>query len=438
MKKLIILTVLCGLSFSITAQEEEIKDLNLDELVAVDLEKSSMPINVDSVKALSGNTINLGLLLPMSTLVRFSEEMIQGAQLAVDEINASGKIMNKELFLIPADDASETSISTEKATILAKKYKVAGLMGPTISSSFIKVVNQVLPNHPMLVISPTATSIEITTLNDGDLAFRTAASDALQGKTAGLFSVNNLKHKTAAIYHIDDAYGKGLAQEFKNNFEASGGKVIGEDVYSPLVNLDDYDVTNRLGEVLKSKPEVLYLVTTTTGFISISHQIDKAELFKDYKPTIIVSDAVRSDQILLKGNANVQDGMYCTSFKSIQGTPFEEKFEARYGQKPKSEETADAYDIVYLFALALLEGQSTDPKSLSKHLRSVSGSGKKVRAKDLSEIRELIETGEDIDYDGINSSLDFDVNGDVPDREYQMWQISDGKFIRNPTEIKLK
>ncbi|ELR73812.1 hypothetical protein C900_01422 [Fulvivirga imtechensis AK7] len=438
MKELTIFLATTCITLSLSAQDDGVQDLDIDELVAVDLNKSSLPIDVDSVKALSGSTINLGMLLPMSTLGGFSEEMIRAAQLAVDEINASGKIMDKELFLIPADEASEVAIAVDKAKQLIKHYNVSGIIGPTTSSSFIKIVNDVLPENPVLAISPTATSIEITELNDNDLAFRTAASDALQGKTAAIFSANNLGRKTAAIFYVDDVYGRGLAQEFKSNFINSGGKIVGEDRYSPLVNLEDYDVTPRLSKILESKPEVLYLISTLVGIINISHQIESAHLFESYKPVIIGSDAVRSDQVMKNANIMALEGMYCTSFKSIQGTSFEQKFHTRYGVKPKSEETADAYDIVYLFALAMLEAQSTDAKILSRHLRSISSTGKKLTAKDIVEIRQLIEKGDDIDYEGLNSSLNFDLHGDVPDREYQIWQIVNGEFVRGVAHVNIK
>lgn len=430
--------MMCGISLGLSAQDDGLQNLDIDELVAVDLEKASLPIKVDSVKAVSGNTINLGLILPMSKFDEFSKELIQGGQLAIDEINKSGKILNKELYLIPADDAAESSFAVEKAKQLTKNYKSSGIIGPTSSSRFIQVVNNTLPENPVVIISPSATSIEISDLKDNDLAFRTAASDALQGKTAATYSSGNLGHKTAVIFYIDDIYGKGLAQEFKRNFEEAGGQILAEERYSPLVNLTHYDVAPKLGELLKNKPEVLYLVSNSVDIINISHRIDSAQLFKDYRPTIIGSDAMIGDQVTEKANMKALEGMYGTSVKSLRNTYFEEKYKARYGENPAYEETADVYDIVYLFALAIMESKSTDPKLISKHLRNISASGKKVTAKDLETIKNLIDAGKDVDYDGVNSSLDFDKHGDVPDREYQIWQVTDGKFKDNVDVIKMK
>ncbi|ELR73811.1 hypothetical protein C900_01421 [Fulvivirga imtechensis AK7] len=406
--------------------------------MAVDLEKSSLPINVDSTLVLSGKTINLGLILPISKFKDFSSELIQGGQLAVNEINASGYILGKQLHLIPADDAAESGFAADKAQKLTSKYKVAGLIGPTSSSRFIKVVNEVIAENPVVAISPSATSVEVTTLEDNDMAFRTAASDALQGKTAAIYSSQNLGHKTAAIFYLNNVYGKGLADEFKKNFEQSGGKIVGEAYYSPLVNLRDYDVSPKVAEILESKPNVLYLVSNSIDIIDISHQLDSAQVFKDHRPAIIGSDAMRGDNVLEKASLPALDGMYGTSVKSLKETSFEEKFEKTYGKRPEYEETADVYDIVYLFALAMIQGNTTDATALAEHIRAVSHTGKKVKAKDLTEVRKLLKAGKDIDYDGVNSSLDFDKNGDVPDREYQIWQLKNGRFNDNIARIKMK
>lgn len=426
------------LMHGLQAQNEKIEDLRLDELVAVDLEKSALPIDVDTTLALSGATINIGMLLPLSSYRPFSEEVIFAAQLAVNEINASGLLLTKKLMLIPADDASEADFSVEKALELTSKYQVAAIVGPTISRNYIKVATKVLPKYPVVMISPAVTSIEITTLDDNDLAFRTIGSDVVQAQKAAIFCRTKLGHSTAAVLYIDDAYGRGVLQEFKKYFESSGGQVIAEEGYSSLVNLKDFDLAGRLLPMLKLKPDVLFLIATSNHMIDISHQIGNNKLFKDYKPTLFASDGVRSGKVLTDANLEVFEGIYCTAPTYLPDIAFEKKFFETYGKKPSSEKIADVYDIIHLLAFAILEGQSTDAKMVSSHLRSVSSSGRKVTANDLLTIRKLIEDGVDIDYEGLNSSLNFDEHGDVLDREYRIWQIVNGEFVRNISQAEIK
>lgn len=429
MKKLLCLLALLGLVLPIDAQDEKIKDLSLDELVAVDLDKSSLPIRGDSTKALSGNTINIGLILPLSTYQPFSEEVIFSAQMAVDEINASGKILGKELLLLTADDASDADFSVSKARELTSKYNAVGIVGPTISRNYVKIVREVLPEHPVVMISPATTSDEISALDDNDLAFRTIPSDVVQAEKAAFFCRTELSAKTAAILYIDDIYGRGVAGEFKKQFEASGGKVIAEEGYSELVNLTDYNLADRLRPMLEQKPDILYLATTSNGMIDISHQISKNELFRDYRPTLVASDGVRSGKVASEADLEIYEGIYCTALNATTSTSFEEKFASRYGRRSSSEKIADVYDIIHLIALAILEGQSVDPEQISRSLRSVSSSGLKVRAGDLEQIRKMIAKDTDIDYDGFNSTLEFDTHGDVTDRKFTVWQMRNGEFV---------
>ncbi|ELR71136.1 Extracellular ligand-binding receptor [Fulvivirga imtechensis AK7] len=429
MRRLFIITLfICSNLYS---QDNEISDLDIRELAAVDVEKSSMPIQVDSTVAFSGKTINLGLIMPFSSDPEYTQELQQGAQMAIDEINDSGGILGKKLYLISADDGGDGNFAVEKAKELIVKYQVTSLIGPMSSTNTIKIAREVLHEYPAVLISPNSTSTRVSKLDDKDLIFRTTSTDIRQGKIAASFAANKLGLKTAALFYMDDYHGEGLANEFRNNFEKYGGKIVGEDRLSPLVNPDNYDLIPHLRKVLKEKPDVLYVVCSVDGISNMSYQIEEGGLFKDHKPVLIGSDAIKYSQLLEKADLTVIEGMYGTAFKSLAGTEFERKFEKWYGRKPVAEGTADAYDIVYLLTLAMLDGQSTVPNTIATHLRKVSQSGQKVTADDFKEIEKLIRKGKDINYSGINSSLDFDEFGDVPDRTYWIWQIVNGKFERD-------
>lgn len=432
------LFVACFSPIALQAQEKGVDDLDLDELAAVDLEKSCLPTVVDTAVVFAENTINIGCILPFSKFPEVAKEFDNAAQLAVREVNEAGILSGRQLHVISTDDAGEEDFTLLKAQELLGKYHVKGFIGPTGSSRFIALYEKLLQKHPAVCISPSATSLEISELDDKGLGFRTAASDALQGKTAAIYAAKNLKKKTAAIFYIDNVHGQGLAKVFETNFKALGGQITGTAHYSPLVNLDSYNVTDKLAGILSSRPDVLYFATNNENLINISRQIAEKELFNDYKPILIASEATRGNIVLEKAALDVLEGMYGTSVTKNHNTEFAKKYEREYGGIPSLVETADVYDIVFLFALALAKSEANDPEHLAKTLITISSGGEKVTANDLALIRQYLSEGTDMDYEGVNSSLNFDINGEIPDRHYQIWQLIDGRFKDHIAEVRLK
>ncbi len=417
------------LCFSVSAQD--INELSLDELLAIDVDKSSADIRFDPEVGLSGKTINLGMILPVSKFRDYSEELYYAARLAVTEINQAGGVLGKRLYLIPADDAADAGFAVEKAMILADSCEVRYVIGPTSSGRFTDVISKVALDRGVMVISPSATSDNITSLQDGGLGFRTSASDKLQGKVAADLAYSNLQKSTASVFYIDNDYGEGLGAEFSKNFERMGGKILARTSYSPLVDLDNYDVTEKLSEALKDRPEVLYMVSNDVDLQKISARMADMELFKDVKPIIIGSDGARGPN-LANNKGKVLNGMYGTAVSTGDNQSFLEKFEKAYGWQPVNSEAGDAYDIVYLIALGLHQADSSDPREVSKLMVDLTSGGEKVNAEDWNKIKSLIRRGKDIDFQGTSGTLDFDENGDVKSRNFEIWRLGDSGII---TEI---
>src|SRR3546814_3941277 len=76
------------------------------------------------------------------------------------------------------------------------------------------------------MISPSATSPELTTLKDNDLVFRTAPSDSFQGQALARKLLADGTEKVAVAY-LNNDYGKGFADAFRSEFEAKGGEIAG-------------------------------------------------------------------------------------------------------------------------------------------------------------------------------------------------------------------
>lgn len=169
----------------------------------------------------------------------FGEQMTQGAQKAVADLNAAGGVNGEKVVLEIGDDACDPKQAVAVANQLVSKG-VALVAGHFCSGSSIPA-SEVYFEEGILQISPASTSPTLTE-RDMDNVFRVCGRDDQQGEVAGKYLAENYGDKKIAIVHDKQAYSKGLADETKKNLNAAGVEEVmyeaitpGEKDYSALV-----------------------------------------------------------------------------------------------------------------------------------------------------------------------------------------------------------
>ncbi|MTI23781.1 ABC transporter substrate-binding protein [Fulvivirga kasyanovii] len=377
------IAMICGCIMGYGQTPDKYMEFSLEELAAVDVEKPLLPVEVDSAYVVSGKTVNIGYILPISGYPYFTKELINSANLAIQEINNKGGVLNKKLALIPADIGGTEDFILDRTKLLANKFNTQLFIGPTSSDGLISISEKILPKTDLMVVSPTATSPVITNLNDRGLIFRTCPSDAIQGEETAKFCYNELNAKTAAVLYQNNFYGSNLKDAFVKNFENEGGKVLNTVKFNPLINLEFYDMSNKLDSLFQGKADMVYVISLAKSFSIISDKIAKQDLItKDYHPIIVSSDGARGEDLAKQGNLSVLEGMYGLYLPFTGNKEFGKKYEKQYGTKPFSLAAEYTYDIIYMISLAILEGNSTDPEDVSTHLTSISKNGLPVTGED--------------------------------------------------------
>ncbi len=205
-----------------------------------------------------GNTIKIGANYEMSgDVATFGQSQLNGAKLAVKEINAAGGVLGKQIEIIEFDNKSSAPEATIGMQKLISDKKVVAVLGATTSTNTL-AITQVAADNKVPVLTPSATNPAVT-FKDGKLneyAFRACFIDPFQGTVMANFSTNSLKAKTAAIY-VDSSsdYAKGLAQFFKDSFVKNGGEIVAEEAYVAK----DTDFNATLNKIKSKKPDVIYV-----------------------------------------------------------------------------------------------------------------------------------------------------------------------------------
>ncbi len=200
----------------------------------------------------------IGVLAPLTgSLYKVGQSTQSAAEMAVDEINADCGLQiggqNYEVIALIENNESEPETSVEAATRLIMEQGVVAIIGPQASVQAVptgEVVNEL--ETPM--ISPWSTNPN-TTL-DRPWVFRTALLDPWQGQIIANFAIEHYQAETAAVlYSSDSDYPRGLAENFRDAFEAAGGEIVAFEAFLT----GDMDFRVQLSAIIASDPDVLFV-----------------------------------------------------------------------------------------------------------------------------------------------------------------------------------
>jgi len=338
--------------------------------------------------------VKLGILVGFTGPIEsLAEAMALGAELAVKEVNDSGALL--DAAKVTAMRADSGCIDNGLATSNAERLiadGINGLIGADCSGVTGAVLQNVAIPNGMVMISPSATSPGLSTVEDNDLFFRTAPSDAREGqvmaevlKDRGISSI--------ALTYTNNDYGKGLADAIASSFEAAGGTVTITAAHED----GKADYSAEVGALASAGGDILvvagYLDQGGLGIINAS--LDSGAFDTFGLPGGMIGDS------LPKNVGADLDG----SFGQIAGSGGEgiEKLKALAGDAfdATSPYSPESYDAAALFMFAMQAANSTDPAAYGPKIFDVANApGEKIYPGELAKGLEIIKNGGDIDYVG--------------------------------------
>ena len=177
-----------------------------------------------------GNEIVIGVAGPMSgDLAVFGDQLRNGAEQAVADLNAEGGVLGKQLRLVVGDDQCDPKRAVAQASNLVKQG-VVFVDGHFCSGSSIPASKVYEEAGNVVQITPSSTNPRLT--EDGiKTLFRTCGRDDRQGTFAGTWLVQNYPGKPIAVIDDDSPYGAGLARETERTMTSKGAKPALRDAY---------------------------------------------------------------------------------------------------------------------------------------------------------------------------------------------------------------
>ncbi len=212
--------------------------------------------------AAPSKVVKIGVIAPLSgDLTAFGTGIKNSVDLAVKQANAQNKVPGWKIELAAEDDAAKADVGAQAASKLASDPAVVGVVG-TYNSSVALQVAPILDKANIVEISPANTNDTLTRGQDFKTKpvrphknyFRVATLDSLQGGFAADYAYNDLSAKNVVVIHDKKAYGQGLADSFKAQFEKDGGKVLATETINP----GDKDFSAVLTKIKPLNPDLIF------------------------------------------------------------------------------------------------------------------------------------------------------------------------------------
>ena len=353
--------------------------------------------------------------------------MYKGAKLAVKQINDQSGILDGQKIIMPSGDStcSDITAAMDAAALLVHDEKVLAIVGPLCSGAAIAVYKKVTIPAGITAVSPSATSPAITSLDDGDLVFRTSPSDVYQGNImARLLLSKGIKQ--IVITYVNNDWGKGISAELSKAFEAAGGKVSGNMAHEE--GKTDYsDVIRSL-----SSPGVGTLVVLAYANGSgqtLLRQAVEGGAFEQF----VGGDGMASNTLIAAIGSDKLRGMIVTKpgAPDTTGARVFNKFAWADNLNPAGAFVGQSYDAAFLLALAIEKNGKDERAGIAQALRTVATPpGEVILPGEWAKAKALIKAGKEINYEGATGSLDFDEAGDVSGVIIEMGvNVREGSFI---------
>ena len=346
--------------------------------------------------ASAAETVKIGMLQgftgPTESLVA---PMALGGELAIKEVSDSGQFLGGTKVVAVRGDSTciDAAAATAAAERLITSEGVAAINGATCSGATTAVLNNVAVPNGIVMISPSATSPALSTIDDKGLFFRTAPSDARQGEVLADV-IKSRGYSTVAVTYTNNDYGKGLADSFKQAFLDRGGKVTIVAAHED----GKADYSAEVGALSAGGGELLvvagYLDQGGKGIIQAS--LDTGAFSKFALPDGMVGDALANHfGTAFEGSFGTVPGTDSPGAKMMgdisQGKGFN-------GTDPY---VPECYDASALILLAMQSAGSSDAAKFKDHIMRVANApGEKIYPGELEKGLKILAAGGEIDYVG--------------------------------------
>jgi branched-chain amino acid transport system substrate-binding protein len=308
----------------------------------------------------AGDTIRIGEYASLTgNEAAFGTSSHKGTMLAIEEINAAGGVLGKQLELIYEDNRSMQGESNTIAKKLITRDDVVALLGEVASGRSLEAA-PIAQQYQIPMISPSSTNPKVT--ETGDYIFRVCFTDPFQGRLLAEFARRSLKaQKVAILSDVAAAYSVGLAQYFREPWLAGGGTVVADERY----NTREKDFKAQLTTIKAAAPDAIFV----PGYYNEVGLIVAQARQLGITVPLFGGDGWEAPELIEIAGAKALEGTYYSTHFSAESTDalsqqFVAAYKAKYNGEVPDAMAALGYDSARVLADAIGRAGTTDGPAL--------------------------------------------------------------------------
>lgn len=360
--------------------------------------------------------ITVGVLMPLSGAGgSFGQEMMASAKVALEEINAAGGPLGRQIRLIEENDETSPEVAVRGARKLVDVDKVSAIIG-TWASSVTLAVAPIVQEKKIVQFSTSGAS-RITEVQKNGYVFRTEPDDLLFGKAYAEYA-NQQGWKRAAVLGLNVPFTEMTVEAFRQRFIERGGEVTSFTTY----NEDQTTFRTEVSKAFADNPDFIHI----SGYEPDITAVLKAAYQSGLSGRFIVPGFAVSQE-LIKNAGPAAEGLLLVEEGVAETSPAYQRLSKVLGGDRYYSFGAQAYDQLVLLALAIEAAKSTDGTELMEAVKKISGPGG-TKVSSFAEGVELLRKGNDIDYEGASGPIDFDADGNIVKANFRVSEVKDGKI----------
>lgn len=302
-----------------------------------------------------------------------------GAQIAVDEINAAGGINGKQIEYRFEDDQNDAEKSVNAYNTL-KDWGMQMLVGTTTTAPCIAVAGKTASDN-LFQITPSASAPYVLSSGNGNI-FQVCFTDPNQGiASAQYIAENKLAKKIGIIYDSSDVYSSGIEEKFEAEAKDKELQIVSKAAFTADSKTD---FGTQLQKAKDAGADLLFLPIYYQEASIILKQADTM----GYKPKFFGVDGMDGILTVENFDTKLAEGvMLLTPFaadakdKAVQN--FVKTYKEKYKDTP-NQFAADSYDAVYALKAAIEESKATPDMSASDMCDALKGAMTKIKMQGLT------------------------------------------------------
>ena len=317
-------------------------------------------------KKAESKTVKVGILHSLSGTMAISETSVRDAELlAINEINAAGGVLGKQIQVIQEDGASEPQIFAERARKLIQNDKVATIFGCWTSASR-KAVKPVVEETGALLWYP----VQYEGMEASPNIMYMGAAPNQQAVPAVEFCASQFG-KNIFLVGSDYVFPRTANKIIKAQLKNIGGSVAGEE-YTPMGHTDFATIVSK---IQAAKPDCIINTLNGDSNVAFFKQLTDAGITSSSIP--VMSFSIAEEEVGGVGIENLEGHYvawnYYQTTKTAENTAFVSAYKKAYGEKRVTDDPIEAgYIGVYLWAKAAEKAGSFDVEKIRAAAKGIS------------------------------------------------------------------